>query len=65
MSGSSLSMPVVWTDRHRLHEPKGEVWLGVWIEGTEVPARGDRIRAALDKRTAAFVDPNGLRRRPF
>ena len=47
MSGSSLSMPVVWTDRHRLHEPKGELWLGVWIEGTEVPARGDRIREAL------------------
>ncbi len=50
-------MPVVWTDRHRLHEPKGEVWLGVWIEGTEVPARGERIRQALEEAGASFVDP--------
>jgi acetoin utilization deacetylase AcuC-like enzyme len=56
---SDLSMPVVWTDRHRLHEPKGEVWLGVWIDGTEVPARGERIRAALEGAGASFVAPNG------
>jgi acetoin utilization deacetylase AcuC-like enzyme len=41
-------MPVVWSDRHRLHEPGGEVWLGVRTPGTEVPARAERIRAALD-----------------
>ena len=23
-----LSTPVVWSDRHRLHEPGGEVWVG-------------------------------------
>jgi acetoin utilization deacetylase AcuC-like enzyme len=40
-------MPVVWSDRHRLHDPGGEVWLGVRTPGTEVPERADRIRAAL------------------
>ncbi len=58
-------MPVVWTDRHRLHEPKGEVWLGVWIEGTEVPARGDRIRAALAEAHASFIEPNHYDDGPF
>jgi acetoin utilization deacetylase AcuC-like enzyme len=65
MSGSSLSMPVVWTDRHRLHEPKGEVWLGVWVEGTEVPARGERIRAALAQAHASFIEPNHYDDGPF
>ena len=39
--------PAVWTERHRLHDPGGEVWLGVLIPGTEVIARGDLIRDAL------------------
>jgi acetoin utilization deacetylase AcuC-like enzyme len=47
-------MPVVWSDRHRLHEPGGEVWVGVRTPGTELPERVDRIRAALDG--ARFVD---------
>jgi acetoin utilization deacetylase AcuC-like enzyme len=43
----TLAMPVVWSDRHRLHEPGGEVWVGVRTPGTEVPERAERIRAAL------------------
>jgi acetoin utilization deacetylase AcuC-like enzyme len=48
-------MPVVWSDRHRLHEPGGEVWVGVRTPGTEVPERAERIRAALTKAGAHFV----------
>jgi acetoin utilization deacetylase AcuC-like enzyme len=40
-------MPVVWSDRHRLHEPGGEVWVGVRTAGTEVAERAERIREAL------------------
>jgi acetoin utilization deacetylase AcuC-like enzyme len=47
-------MPVVWSDLHRLHEPGGEVWVGVRTPGTEVPERAERIRAALTD--ARFVD---------
>ena len=61
---SDLSMPVVWTDRHRLHEPKGEVWLGVWIEGTEVPARGEQDPGGPG-RSARASSPRKLRRRPL
>ena len=41
----SLRTPVVWSDSSLLHEPKGEVWVGVTIEGTEVRARAEVIRA--------------------
>ena len=40
-------MPVVWSERQRLHEPGGEVWVGVRTPGTEVPERVERIRGAL------------------
>jgi acetoin utilization deacetylase AcuC-like enzyme len=50
----ALAMPVVWSDRHRLHDPGGEVWVGVRIPGTEVPERADRIRDALTGAGAQF-----------
>jgi acetoin utilization deacetylase AcuC-like enzyme len=49
-------MPVVWSERQRLHEPGGEIWVGVRTPGTEVPARADRIRAALEAAGATVVD---------
>jgi acetoin utilization deacetylase AcuC-like enzyme len=50
----ALAMPVVWSDRHRQHDPGGEVWVGVRIPGTEVPDRADRIRDALTAAGAQF-----------
>jgi acetoin utilization deacetylase AcuC-like enzyme len=40
-------MPVVWSDRCRLHEPGGEIWVGVRTASTEVGARADAILTAL------------------
>ena len=48
-------MPVVWTDRHRLHEPAGEVYVGVRTPGTEVAERAERIRAELERAGAPIV----------
>jgi acetoin utilization deacetylase AcuC-like enzyme len=48
-------MPVVWSDRHRLHDPGGEVWVGVRIPGTELPERAERIRSALAAEGAPLV----------
>ena len=45
----SLHTPVVWSDTHWLHEPGGEVWVGVRTPGTEVPERAERIRAELER----------------
>ena len=38
---------MVWSPETRRHEPQREVWVGVPTEGTEVPARVDRILEAL------------------
>jgi acetoin utilization deacetylase AcuC-like enzyme len=50
-----LEIPVVWSDRCLLHEPGGEVWIGLPIPGDEVPARAVRIRDALLSAGAALV----------
>jgi hypothetical protein len=39
-----------------LHDPGGEVWVGVRIPGTQLPERAERIRAALEERGARLVD---------
>ena len=49
-------MPVVWSDRHRLHDPRAEIFVGVRTPGTELPERAERIRAALVKRGADVVE---------
>ena len=42
-----MTIPVVWSPETRRHEPMREVWVGVPTEGTELPARVDRILEAL------------------
>ncbi len=42
-----MTIPVVWSPDTRRHEPMREVWVGVPTEGTEVPARVDRILDAV------------------
>jgi acetoin utilization deacetylase AcuC-like enzyme len=68
-----LDMPFVWSDACLLHDPKGEVWVGVMTPGTEVPERIEAIREALlaggasevaavshDNRVLAAVHDRGL-----
>ena len=43
----ALSIPLVWSDDHRLHEPEAEIWVGVRTPAVEIPARAEAIRAAL------------------
>lgn len=50
-----LSIPVVWTDAHRLHAPKTGVWIGVPIAADELPERAEAIRAALVEAGAPVV----------
>ncbi|MGZ5383870.1 MAG: histone deacetylase family protein [Acidimicrobiia bacterium] len=56
MTDHRLAMPVVWTKDHRLHDPAGEVWVGVRIAGSEVVERAEVIRAALESASAPFVE---------
>jgi acetoin utilization deacetylase AcuC-like enzyme len=50
-----LSIPVTWSDAHRLHAPETAVWVGRPIAADELPERADRIRAALSEAGAPIV----------
>jgi len=50
-----LSIPVVWSDAHRLHDPETAVWIGVPIPADELPERAEAIRAALVEAGAPVV----------
>lgn len=43
----TLSIPLVWADDHRLHEPSAEIWVGVRTPAAELPARAEAIRLAV------------------
>jgi acetoin utilization deacetylase AcuC-like enzyme len=48
-------MPVVWSEQCLRHEPEGEVWLGVWEAGTEVPERASVLLAAVTRAGGSVV----------
>jgi acetoin utilization deacetylase AcuC-like enzyme len=48
-------MPVVWHSDCLAHEPEGEVWLGVWEPGTEVPKRATVLLEAVTSAGAEVV----------
>jgi acetoin utilization deacetylase AcuC-like enzyme len=52
----SLRTPMVWSDACLLHDPKGEVWVGVTFESTEIAARAEVIRSALGLPTVAVQE---------
>jgi acetoin utilization deacetylase AcuC-like enzyme len=54
-AATAVEMAAVWSDRHGLHAPGGEVWVGVRTPGTELPARAERIHAALTASGVRFV----------
>ena len=51
--GELAGMPVVWHPDCLLHEPDGEVWVGIWETGTEVP---ERATVLLDAVTSAGAE---------
>lgn len=51
----ALSIPVTWSDAHRLHAPETAVWVGVRIDADELPERAESIRAALEEAGAPVV----------
>ena len=53
----AVSIPVTWTDAHRLHDPETAVWVGVPIPADELPERADAIRGALEEAGARSCPP--------
>ncbi len=54
-NSGQLRVPVVWSEDCLLHEPAGEVWLGIRDPGTEVPERASVILSAVRAAGAAIV----------
>lgn len=53
--GLVADLPAVWHPDCLLHEPDGEVWLGVWEPGSEVSARATALLEALTSAGAAIT----------
>jgi acetoin utilization deacetylase AcuC-like enzyme len=51
----TLSLPLVWSEAHRLHRPGGEVWIGMPYPGDEAPERAEQIRDALERAQVRVV----------
>jgi acetoin utilization deacetylase AcuC-like enzyme len=54
-NSGQLRVPVVWSEDCLLHEPAGEVWLGIRDPGTEIPERARVILSAVQAAGAAVV----------
>jgi acetoin utilization deacetylase AcuC-like enzyme len=59
VEGGVLGLPVVWHEDCLLHQPAGEVWLGVREDGTEVPERATVILHSLSSAGATVVPAAG------
>jgi acetoin utilization deacetylase AcuC-like enzyme len=55
----ALSIPLVWSDDHRLHDPAAEIWIGVRTPPAEVPGRADAIHDALEAAGAEVITAVG------
>ncbi len=55
MTAGLAGLPVSWDPSCLRHEPDGEIWLGVWETGTEVPERASVILDALAQAGALVV----------
>ena len=51
----TLSIPLVWSDDHRLHKPEAEIWVGVRTPAAETAARAEAIRNVLAGAGAEIV----------
>ena len=51
-------MPVVWSDRCLLHEPRAEIWVGTATPASETPERIERIRTALGGASFVAAEPH-------
>ncbi|MGH8957131.1 MAG: histone deacetylase family protein [Acidimicrobiia bacterium] len=50
----------VYSPDHARHEPDGEIWVGVRIEGTELPSRGQAILEAIIAAGHEVIAPEAI-----
>lgn len=52
-----MSLTAVWSKDALAHDPEGEVWIGVHIEGDETPERGAVLKEAIDHLGLEVIEP--------
>jgi acetoin utilization deacetylase AcuC-like enzyme len=52
-----MSPTAVWSEESLAHDPDGEVWIGMPIEGDETPPRGEFMKRAIDAAGLEVVGP--------
>ena len=53
-----MSLIAVWGEGAFAHDPEGEVWIGVQIEGDETPERASVMKEAIDSVAATVIGPD-------
>lgn len=54
VASMGLGIPVVWDERHWLHRPDGEIWVGVRVPSADTAERINALRGALEAAGAGF-----------
>ncbi len=52
-----MTLSAVWSEDAYAHDPEGEVWIGVPIEGDELPERARSMRQAIDSLGISVMSP--------
>lgn len=52
-----MKLTAVWSEDSLAHDPEGEIWIGVRIEGDEVPERGRVLKSTIDELGLTLVAP--------
>jgi acetoin utilization deacetylase AcuC-like enzyme len=52
-----MTLSAVWSEGSLLHDPEGEVWIGVEIEGDETAERGLAMKRAIDALGVEIIEP--------
>lgn len=57
MTPVPLPLTAVWSEGSFLHDPDGEVWIGLPLEGDETPPRAAAMKRAIDATSLEIVAP--------
>lgn len=52
-----MILTAVWSDDAFLHDPDGEMWIGLPLEGDEAPPRAAAMKEAIDAAGLTTIGP--------
>lgn len=52
-----MSLTAIWSEQSLSHDPDGEVWIGIPMEGDETPPRAEAMKRAIDAAAVPVLAP--------